>query len=56
MLALNPPDHTRLRRLVSRAFTPARVRELAPRVESLTVLRGLAHLWLEGAPSRAGAC
>jgi cytochrome P450 len=36
MLALNPPDHTRLRRLVARAFTPARVRELAPRVEALT--------------------
>jgi cytochrome P450 len=36
MLQLNPPDHTRLRRLVSRAFTPARVRELAPRIEELT--------------------
>ncbi len=36
MLRSNPPDHTRLRRLVSRAFTPARVRELAPRVEALT--------------------
>src|ERR1700761_5944775 len=36
MLRLNPPDHTRLRRLVSRAFTPARVRALAPRVEALT--------------------
>ena len=36
MLRLNPPDHTRLRRLVSRAFTPARVRELAPRIEALT--------------------
>ncbi|MGH3208868.1 MAG: cytochrome P450 [Trebonia sp.] len=36
MLQMNPPDHTRLRRLVSRAFTPARVRELAPRVEALT--------------------
>jgi cytochrome P450 len=36
MLRSNPPDHTRLRRLVSRAFTPARVRELAPRVETLT--------------------
>lgn len=36
LLRLNPPDHTRLRRLVSRAFTPARVRELAPRVEALT--------------------
>jgi cytochrome P450 len=36
ILRLNPPDHTRLRRLVARAFTPARVRELAPRVEALT--------------------
>jgi len=36
MLRLNPPDHTRLRRLVSRAFTPARVRELSPRVATLT--------------------
>ena len=34
-LALNPPDHTRLRRLVSRAFTPARVRDLGPRVEAI---------------------
>jgi cytochrome P450 len=33
-LALNPPDHTRLRRLVSRAFTPARVRDLGPRIEA----------------------
>jgi cytochrome P450 len=36
LLRLNPPDHTRLRRLVARAFTPARVRELTPRVETLT--------------------
>lgn len=36
MLWLNPPDHTRLRRLVSRAFTPARVMELTPRIEELT--------------------
>ena len=34
-LALNPPDHTRLRRLVSRAFTPARVRDLGPRIEEI---------------------
>ena len=33
-LALNPPDHTRLRRLVSRVFTPARVRDLGPRIEA----------------------
>jgi cytochrome P450 len=36
MLRLNPPDHTRLRRLVSRAFTPARIRELAPHIEEVT--------------------
>jgi cytochrome P450 len=34
-LALNPPDHTRLRRLVSRAFTSARVRDLGPRIEAI---------------------
>src|SRR3984885_3498929 len=34
-LALNPPDHTRLRKLVSRAFTPARVRDLGPRIEAI---------------------
>jgi cytochrome P450 len=34
-LALNPPDHTRLRRLVSRAFTPVRVRDLGPRIETI---------------------
>ena len=35
-LAMDPPETTRLRRLVSRAFTPRRVRELAPTVERLT--------------------
>lgn len=34
-LALDPPDHTRLRRLVSKAFTPRMVEQLAPRVEEL---------------------
>ena len=35
-LAMDPPRHQRLRSLVSRAFTPRRVRELAPRVQRLT--------------------
>jgi cytochrome P450 len=32
MLNLDPPDHTRLRRLVQKAFTPGRVAALRPRV------------------------
>ena len=32
VLNLDPPDHTRLRRLVSSAFTPRRIRELEPRI------------------------
>jgi len=35
MLSLNPPDHTRLRGLVARAFTPTTVEALRPRVEAL---------------------
>jgi cytochrome P450 len=34
MLFLNPPDHTRIRGLVSRAFTPRRVHALRPRIEA----------------------
>lgn len=37
MLFLNPPDHTRIRGLVSRAFTPKRVEELRPEIEALLV-------------------
>ncbi|TDC09011.1 cytochrome P450 [Streptomyces sp. 8K308] len=36
MLITDPPDHTRLRRLVSREFTPGRVAALAPRVREIT--------------------
>ena len=32
---MEPPDHTRVRRLVSKAFTPAYVETLRPRVEAL---------------------
>jgi cytochrome P450 len=35
-LELNPPDHTRLRGLVSKAFTPRMVEKLKPVVETLT--------------------
>jgi cytochrome P450 len=34
-LSLNPPDHTRLRRLVSSAFTPRMVDRLQPRIEQI---------------------
>lgn len=35
MLQLNPPDHTRLRRLVSSTFTARRVQALRPRIERM---------------------
>jgi pimeloyl-[acyl-carrier protein] synthase len=35
MLVLDPPDHTRLRNLVNKAFTPRTVERLRPRVEAI---------------------
>jgi cytochrome P450 len=35
MLTSDPPTHTRLRRLVSRDFTPRRIRELEPRIREI---------------------
>lgn len=36
MLNRNPPDHTRLRRLVTAAFTRRRIERLAPRIQQIT--------------------
>jgi cytochrome P450 len=36
LLNLDPPDHTRLRKLVNKAFTARRVAALRPRVEAIT--------------------
>jgi cytochrome P450 len=35
MLSTDPPDHTRLRRLVSKAFTPRTIEALRPRIETM---------------------
>src|SRR5262249_3229017 len=36
MLVVDPPDHTRLRNLVNKAFTPRMVERLRPRIEAIT--------------------
>ena len=36
MLSSDPPDHTRLRRLVMKAFTPRRIDGLRPRIAEIT--------------------
>lgn len=51
LAAYDPPDHTRLRRLVSHAFTPSRIQRLGPRVEQVVddLLTGLAdHVDADG--------
>ncbi|MCR8842365.1 cytochrome P450 [Paenibacillus sp. SC116] len=35
MITVDPPDHTRLRRLASKAFTPRMVEELQPRIQQI---------------------
>ncbi|XRQ14320.1 cytochrome P450 family protein [Actinomadura welshii] len=44
MLAMDPPDHTRLRGLMAKAFTARRVERLRPRVQDITdgLLDGIA--------------
>ena len=36
MLQVDPPDHTRLRGLVSKAFTPRMIEQLRPRIQQIT--------------------
>lgn len=45
LLSLNPPDHTRLRRLVAPAFSPPRIRAYQPTVDRVVrqMLEGLAE-------------
>ncbi len=47
MLDLDPPDHTRLRSLVSKAFTPRSVTALKPRIEEIVeeLLDGVDGEW-----------
>jgi cytochrome P450 len=49
MLTTDPPEHTALRRLVSRAFTPRRVADLEP------AIRALSSEYLDGLRSSAAA-
>ncbi|MEU0395757.1 cytochrome P450 [Streptomyces sp. NPDC006208] len=44
LLNMDPPDHTRIRRLVSKAFTPGRVERMRPGVQTLAdqLLEGVA--------------
>lgn len=44
LLMLDPPDHTRIRNLVNKAFTPRRVERLRPRIQAVVdeVLDGIA--------------
>ena len=49
MLELEPPDHTRLRNLVNRAFVSRRVEKLAPQIA------GLAHERIDAFSSRRSA-
>lgn len=52
MFASNPPDHTRLRKLVTSAFTPRRVRAMQPAMEAL-VDRLLDDVTEQGSDGRA---
>lgn len=53
MLSMDPPDHTRLRRLVAKAFTVRRVEQLRPRVQE--IVDGLLDRMGEGSADLAEA-
>ncbi|SDT12656.1 cytochrome P450 family protein [Actinopolymorpha singaporensis] len=52
MLSSDPPDHTRLRKLVNKAFTSRRVEALRPRIEAITeeLLDAMAARGADGEP------
>lgn len=52
MLFMDPPDHTRLRSLVSSAFTPRTVESLVPRIQAITdaLLDDIAERAADGEP------
>jgi cytochrome P450 len=52
MMFTNPPDHTRMRALFSKTFTPRRLAALDPIIESVTLslLDKMAELGADGAP------
>jgi cytochrome P450 len=53
LVNLDPPDHTRLRKLASREFTQRRVDTLRPRIEEITA--GLVDAMTSGAQTTADA-
>jgi len=61
LLELEPPEHTRLRTLINRAFVSRQVERLAPRIASLAhemidKFEGAGEVDLEHAPPAVEAC
>ncbi len=52
MLDMDPPDHERLRALVSKAFTPRLIERMRPRVQAIAdaLLRRIPSLRLKDSP------
>lgn len=53
LVVLDPPEHTRFRRIVARGFTPRAVATIEPEVRAFVVagverLRDLGHPWRSG--------